>query len=162
MGTYKQLKTFKTEEIFLTEDEARLVLKFIFQKNKPKIVLIESAEMNEGLRGFAQGLLLEAIDASFKIGFVQAIWEATANPTSGVKSIIKGFTEKALLNWFDNITAGHQLKKVKIYDFVRDDLAWAFGRVLDIMILARNKDNKVIGAIVEYKIPTKGPLRVWV
>lgn len=117
--------------------------------------------MTDRLRGFAQGLLLEAIDASFKVGFIQAIFEASANPTTGVKSVVKDFTEKALLHWFDNLTAGHELKKVKIYDLVRNQLAVSFRKYL-YDFLAKNGIKSSFGALLAYKRPSDSSCcKVW-
>ncbi len=54
MINYKQLRQFKPEELFLNEEETRIVLKFIFKPSDHD--LIDSLPINDHLRGFAQGL----------------------------------------------------------------------------------------------------------
>lgn len=82
MGRYVYLREFKKDELIFDEAETVIVLKFIFKNSH---ALIDRLIINDRVRGFAQGLLLEAVDASFALGFVEALFHATANPGSGVK-----------------------------------------------------------------------------
>nr|MDC2855734.1 hypothetical protein [Ningiella sp. W23] len=90
--SFKQLRKFSKDELLFDEKETRVVLKFIFKPADHK--LIDSLPINDRLKGFAQGLLVEAIDASYSVGYVKAIFESTANPTKGAMAIIKTFAKK--------------------------------------------------------------------
>jgi len=74
------------------EEETRIVLKFIFKPTHHE--LIDSLPMSDYLRNFAQGLLVEAIDASYAIGYVHGLFESVKNPVKGVRKILKNFGTK--------------------------------------------------------------------
>ncbi len=61
------LRVFQESEIIFNEEEAREILIRFFPANRNEIM---TASITVELRGFAQALLLEAIDASFSIGIV--------------------------------------------------------------------------------------------
>lgn len=102
------------------------MLKFIFAPANH--ALIDSLPMTDALREFAQGLLVEAIDASYAVGYVWAIARSSANPTKGAVEL-KRFAVRASLLWFTHVKA-HDLGDVKVYQFVLDKLAIEFRRRL--------------------------------
>ncbi|TMO01312.1 hypothetical protein [Pseudoalteromonas sp. S558] len=155
--SFKQLRKFSKDELLFDEKETRVILKFIFKPADHK--LIDSLPINDRLKGFAQGLLVEAIDASYSVGYVKAIFESTANPTKGAMAIIKTFARKAASHWFKH-TSVHDLQKVKIFDFIRDRLALAFKSELQ-LYLVKNENNRA-GAFVVYQIPKHGSTKLWV
>jgi len=126
MSNYIHLRKFKTEELIFDEKETIIILKFIFSNRK---TLVEGMTINDRVREFAQGLLIEAVDASYALGFVEALFRATANPGAGTKKILTKFGKKALKNWFKHATP-KDLMQVKIYEIVRKQLEYNFGRVL--------------------------------
>lgn len=152
---YKELRQFKPEELLFDEAETRVVLKFIFKPTDHP--LIDSLPMSDALREFAQGLLIEAIDASYAVGFVHAIWRSSANPTKGAVEILKRFAVRASLHWFEHATA-HNLVDVKVYQFVLDRLAETFRDPLHDFVATLNKRR---GAFVAYQKPEHGILRAW-
>lgn len=158
MGNFKQLRQFSSEELLLNEGETRIVLKFIF--NSADHNLIDSLPMSDYLRGFAQGLLVEAIDASYSIGYVKALFESIANPTKGAMTVIKKFSSEAAMLWFKHASV-HDLKNVKIFDFVRERIAWAFRSQLQ-LYLASNLKKGSTGVFVSYEIPKQGAVKRWV
>ncbi len=81
MNIYKQLRTFSSEELLFNEEETRIVLKFIFAPTHHKF--IDSLPMSDRLREFAQALLVEAIDASYAIGYVHGLLRSVKNPVKG-------------------------------------------------------------------------------
>ena len=157
MGNYKQLRQFTSEELILNEKETRIVLKFIFKPTDHE--LIDSLPMSDYLRGFAQGLLLEAIDASYAVGFVKGLFESTANPTKGAIKVIKSFGKKAAKHWFEHASR-RDLQDVKIYDFVRNFIAERFRFKLQ-DFLVQKKLDKHTGTSLAYKKPSQGRLKVW-
>ncbi|WP_409423405.1 MULTISPECIES: hypothetical protein [unclassified Pseudoalteromonas] len=155
--SFKQLRKFSKDELLFDEKETRVVLKFIFKPADHK--LIDSLPINDRLKGFAQGLLVEAIDASYSVGYVKAIFESTANPTKGAMAIIKTFAKKAANHWFKHASV-HDLQKVKIFDFIRDRIALAFKSELQ-LYLVKNETNRA-GAFVAYQVPKHASAKLWV
>ncbi len=157
MSNYKQLRQFTPEELLFNEEEARIVLKFIF--NPVDHPLIDSLPMSDYLRGFAQGLLLEAIDASYAVGYVEATFRSTVNPVQGVIKIIKSFGKKAAKHWFKNASV-HDLQDVKIYDFIRDRIAIGFRSNLRSFLAGAKLDSKS-GAFLAYAAPSQKQMKSW-
>ena len=71
MDKYVQLRKFKNDELIFDNEETVMILKFIFKKQHS---LIDGMEINDRVREFGQGLLLEAVDASYALGFVHALF----------------------------------------------------------------------------------------
>lgn len=152
---YKELRQFKPEELLFDEAETRTVLKFIFAPADH--ALIDSLPMTDALREFAQGLLVEAIDASYAVGFVRALHEVTANPTKTARQILKEFGKKALLLWFEHATV-HDLQDVKIYEFVLAEIARRFRTRLPEYAAGLRKR---LGAFLAYEKPRHGIVKIW-
>ena len=114
--------------------------------------------MSNGRREFAQALLVEAIDASYAIGFVQALIKSTANPAKGAREVLKAFGKKASKLWFEHATV-HDLTDVKVYQFVLDKLAVTFRHALPNYI-AGSGPTKRIGAFLAYEKPAQSVLAV--
>lgn len=113
-----QLKKFNPNELIFNEDETILILKFIF---KNKHTLIDRLRINNDTRSFAQALLLEAIDASYSLGYVETLFRSTSNPTAGVRKILKKFGKEASKHWFKSHNINN-LKDIKVYERVREKL----------------------------------------
>ncbi|HDY7752459.1 TPA: hypothetical protein RQL25_002539 [Vibrio vulnificus] len=131
------LRVFQESEIIFNEEEAREILIRFFPANRNEIM---TASITVELRGFAQALLLEAIDASFSIGIVQGLWESTLNPRTPLKKIIEKLITSLGPHFFHHATT-QDLRKVKIYQFVVDALTVKFQRVFILMLsgIANNK-----------------------
>lgn len=115
MGTTIHLKQFNDSELIFDDQETIEILKFIF---KSKRDIVETMNVDRELREFAQGLLVEAIDASYAMGFIEALVRSLVSPRPGVRSIIKKFGKKASKHWFKHATAG-DLRNIEIYEIVR-------------------------------------------
>lgn len=157
MSNFKQLRQFTAEELLFNEEETRIVLKFIFRPTDH--ALIDSLPLSDRLRGFAQGLLVEAIDTSYAVGFVDALRQVTANPAKGAREILKSFGKRASKLWFKHATV-HDLMNVKVYQFVLDALARSFRNTLPDYI-AGARPNERIGAFLAYQKPAHGILKIW-
>lgn len=157
MAKYKHLRQFKQEELLFNEEETRVVLKFIFEPVDH--ALIESLTVNDSVRGFAQGLLIEAIDASYAIGFVEAIFRSTTNPAKGAIKILKSFGKKAKKHWFKHALV-HDLQDVKVYEFVRLEIARRFRTPLRILASTASLEKQP-GAFLAYEKPTCGFSKAW-
>ena len=121
-----QLKKFNSNELIFNEDETVKILKFIF---KNKHMLIDRLIINNDTKSFAQALLLEAIDASYSLGYVEALFRSTSNPTLGVREILKKFGKAASKHWFNSHNISN-LKDIKIYERVREKLELNFTSIL--------------------------------
>ena len=65
------LREFNDDELLFNAQDTTLILKFIFEpKDHSKI---NTLDIDNHFRSFAQGLLLEAIDASYAIGFTEIL-----------------------------------------------------------------------------------------
>lgn len=156
---FKTLRRFKPEELLFDEKETISVLKFIFPPERHK--LIDSLVMSDALREHAQALLVAAIDASYKIGFFEILRKVSSNPVKGGASILKSFGVKAAAHWFKHATV-HDLRKVKVYQFVLDILAYHFGSLLqDYLVQISPKDMHFS---VVYEKPLRDSIcpKVWV
>ncbi len=122
------LKRFSPTEIVLSNHEAWVVLKFFW----PDCRLAESDLAPEDV-GFAQGLLLEAIDASYAMGYVDIIFNTFYGKVPGsfvdVKNLIKDFAKEAGKHWFKHLGT-KSLDNAEIYEMVRRALARNFRSVL--------------------------------
>jgi len=156
MSTYKKLRKFTPEELLFNEEETRVVLKFIFAEAHHKD--IDSLPMSDSLREFAQALLVEAIDASYAIGYVHGLFRSVKNPVKGALKILKSFGKKANQNWFKYASV-HDLQNAQVYNFVLDALAKF---VIDLQdFIAKNELNEKPGAFLAYKVPTHGIVIRW-
>ncbi|WP_432455874.1 hypothetical protein ACRRS0_10585 [Agarivorans sp. QJM3NY_29] len=157
----KQLKNFSPSEILITADDARLILKFIFKPSEHSI--IDQLPMNHRELNLAQGLLVEAIDASYSIGYVEALFRSTANPSAKAFSIMRKFAKSSKKHWYKHATST-DLLSIKIYDFVVNELARRFKSLLAIYLVKKvdtNEKNLPLTAFLDYKIPANHLPKLW-
>lgn len=121
----------------------------------------ESLVVDDRVRSFTQALLIEAIDASYSMGFVEGIFRASSNPTNGALKIIKEFGKRATKHWFKS-TRTSDLQNVRIYESVRVELARSFRVVLlsHLNGVASMPKEKPIVAFISYTRPQIAPI-VW-
>jgi hypothetical protein len=136
-----KLRHFDKSEIFLTPDEAWYVLRFFFKKvGFPRVHPQRRLPCHYILEGeyggvryedvqFAQALLVEAMDASFKLSILERLGRSVAKggPIKSImkrvgKEALKIFAEEKLKEWFPHMEK-KDLKNPKIYMLVRDRLA---------------------------------------
>lgn len=115
------LKHFSPAEILISRAEAVTILKFFW----PDLSLTEGDLSNEDV-GFAQALLLEAIDASYKMGYVHVIFDTFYGKIPGsfvdVRKMIKSFAKKAAKHWFKHLR-DKSVEDADIYAAVRATIA---------------------------------------
>ena len=126
----KGLKKFTTVELIFSEEETRKILELFFPHLENSI---KNITINNTVRGFAQSLLLEAIDASYALGFVEALFSSILNPKPDVLSILRKFAVKAGKHWFEHATE-QDLRKIKIYYIVRQRLQVNFKSIMLMLI----------------------------
>lgn len=120
------LKRFAPEELIYNKSETVDILKFIF---KAHARLIDQLEIDNPVREFAQGLLVEAVDASYALGYIELLWSNVLNPNAALRDTLSTLARKASDHWFKHATA-KDLREIKIYDIVIDRLAENFVSIL--------------------------------
>lgn len=151
-GRLVTLKTFTDDQLIFDEDETRTILRF-FWKN-PQIDVVE---MNNELRSFAQGLLIEAIDATYELGYVEILFRAFYFPSVDMQKILSKVARKSASHWFKHATIT-DLTKAKIANTVRNQLSNSFSSTFLMLLngVARNVEKKASpAAYVGYSRPEK-------
>jgi hypothetical protein len=119
-----ELKRFSGSELLLSQEQAWKVLRFFWPETSTQPGSLTQSDV-----GFAQGLLVEAVDGSYNMGFVEQVFQSfyMKVPTSfaDIRGIVKEFAKSALKHWFRHAT-GADLKDPKIYESVRATLARNF------------------------------------
>jgi len=120
-----ELRHFSKDEIYISPQDVNLILRFFFTAEKAP----PADQLTVDDQGFAQALLLEAIDSSYAMTYVQEIFDAFYGkiPTefSAIKDMMKEFVKKAAKTWFDHAT-GKDLSNPKIYISVKNWIAANF------------------------------------
>jgi hypothetical protein len=138
---------FKPEELIFNEDETKEVLKFFYPNQS---VFIEQAIINDDVSGFAQALMVEAVDASYALGYIKVVYDVfyMKPPTNFGKALTK-FGRKAAPHWFKHATAT-ELTNAKIYDAVRISIARNFRSAFEEITSGGSAKNKPIVAVIAY------------
>lgn len=135
---FKSLKSFPKEELIFNDDETKEILKFFFPSRD---ATIDKISIDDDMREFAQGLLVEAIDATYAMGFVEMIFKgAYFKPGLKPTKFMKTFVKKALKHWFKHL-GSVDLANVKIYNSVRNELQAQFEQPFVIAISELTKVN---------------------
>jgi hypothetical protein len=115
------LRRFQANEVRLDAQQAFDILRFFFQHNTS----INLSQITIEDRAFAQALLVEAVDASFHMGFIESIFSSAMSLTPSVRDIVKDLLKYAAQSWFRYAT-GQNLSDPQIYDSVRVSLVRNF------------------------------------
>jgi len=129
-GGFVALRKFSESELIFDETETRDILKFFFQHLRHRI---DAVTVSTELRNFAQGLLVEAVDATYALAYVEIIWRTSYNPGNGMTKALSKVGRKAAKHWFKHATQ-HDLLQAKISSRVRDQLAHSFASVFPMML----------------------------
>ena len=114
MGT---LKKFSGDEIVLSNQEAWQVLVFFFGGNAG----ISPAALTDNDRSFAQALLLEAIEASEAMSWIETLYNSAMKLKPDVKDILKSMAKKFVKDWFKKATK-KTLEDPTIYQSIKNSL----------------------------------------
>lgn len=122
---YVNLRKFTPDEIIFDDEQIITILLFFFPGYDSSL---NSFVMNHSMREFSQGLLLEAVDSSYAMGYVELVAEMVAGlikkPTSEkMRKVLKDFAKKAAKHWFKHLEQITDLSKIKIYETVRRQLS---------------------------------------
>lgn len=140
------LKKFSNSELLFNDEETRTVLRFFFKSHHN---IINNLTISDKVREFSQALLVEAVDASYAMGFVEAIFKAITKPSDGIKVILKKFVKKSIKHWFKHAKED-DLLKIEIYEIVRNRIALNFGRYLIMIASGLAKDTTNFSASISY------------
>lgn len=111
------LKHFSPSELVLDHKEAWEILVFFFGGNAG----IEPGQLTDEDRSFAQALLVEAIDKSSAMSWIEVIFRSSVKPNASVKGIIKALIKKAAKDWWKKATKG-DLEDPVIYQSIKNTL----------------------------------------
>lgn len=153
-----RIRIFKPDELIFDEYETREILKFFFTR---KHAMIESADITDHINGYAQGILVEAVDASYAMGFIEIIFKSVylkPLPSSMTKIVIK-LGKKALVHWFKHAKAT-DLTNIKIYESVRNQIEVNLEREFELIINGLVMKDKTKISKVAFSRPTK-PVSIW-
>ncbi len=153
--TQVNLLTFKESDLLFDNEETRSILIFFFPEDAADI---DTSEITTELRGFAQGLLIEAVDKSYAMGYMEMIFRAVCSPGKDMKKSLTKLGKKALAHWFKHATL-HDLLHAKIYDSVRKEITRGF-RSPFVLIRAHASRGGPTIAFVNYRTPST-PNHLW-
>lgn len=122
--TTVELRHFAPTDLKLLPEQAHRVLRFFFP-DQP----IDPASMTNDDIAFAQALLIEGVDASTEMSYVEVLFDKAfmKPPTdySIISDVAKALCRQAAKNWFRHVT-GDDLRNPEIYAAVRNQLARNF------------------------------------
>ncbi len=107
---------FSNSELYLNDMQASKILDFFGFTTTGTVITTKDRE-------FAQALLVEAIDASRSLWYIQTLYKSATKPRSSVERIINAFARKSLMKWFKSRFAWTN-ENVPIYDSVRNTTRW--------------------------------------
>src|SRR5690348_8808717 len=119
------LRHFAPGEIKLTGNDAFQVLKFFWPSFSVPI-----GNMNDTDREFAQAMLVEAIDASKHMGFIEWLFASATPPAGSFTAVLINFAKAAPLTFF-KFAKADDLKNPVIYNSIRNTLALNFRTAKD-------------------------------
>jgi hypothetical protein len=124
-----ELLHFKPDEILLSDQEVLATLNFFFPSAPFK-----REEINHEIRSFAQALLVEAVDRSYEMAFIEILKDVFLyRPVVDfvkLKSMVESFLKKAAKHWFKHFTG--DIRKLKIYEAVRLKIIQNFRSTVEI------------------------------
>ncbi len=118
-----ELPKFTPNEIVVSRADAARIYRFFWPWSK-----LGPGDMTDKDLAYTQGLLVEAIDASYKIGFVEILFRASARPAmtpDDVVRMIRTIVKRSARHWFRN-RGDKSLDDARIYEMVRSFVAYRF------------------------------------
>lgn len=133
------LKKFSQQELLLSKHQAWVVFRFFFTGSQ-----IPEASITEQDRAMAQALLVEAIDASYAMGYFKIVFDTFYMRVPGsfgeIGGLVKSFAKKAAKQWFKNAVNKDPMK-VEIYEAVRRSVAYQYGGAFAVRAQLGNWDG---------------------
>ena len=150
---------FNENELIFDEAETKEILKFFFRSFLQRI---EVAAVTTDLRNFVQWLLIEAIDATHALGYIEILFKTYYNPGSGMKKVLSKAVRKSAQHWFKHANQRGSLN-AKISSRIRDQLALNFKTHFSLLldeIASATQRRKTHMAYVRYSRQSK-PEVLW-
>ena len=111
MGQFKPAKTVK-----ISQADALAIFEWVHGKSG-----LKAQDMTKEDRGYAQTMLVEMLEASFAVGFIEALFRSAAKLPRGPAAVIKSFLKgagKNLIKYKDKDDLKKMMKKPVIYKMV--------------------------------------------
>ena len=128
-----RLPEFAEPDLLFDERETRQILQFFWPEH---IVPINALTIENGIRNFAQGLLVAAIDSSYAMGFVQILFDVVVRGRpgfNGLKAMGSKLARRYVAHWWRH-TRRQDLENIRIYESVRVTLRNNFQPVIQELI----------------------------
>lgn len=150
-----ELHQFSEAELVFDQQETKDILKFFFHADHPRI---DEAEITGDLRNLAQGLIVEGVDATYAMGWIELTFRWVAQPGSGMRKALQKLGRRALRHWFKHLKTNQSLADAKIYERVRDQLSRNFRSPFHIILQARAGEGRLVplAAFIDYAPPGSG------
>lgn len=115
--TIVNLPPIADSEIVFNEEESAQILNFFWPTAH-----IAAKQITLELRRLAQQLLIAAIDSSYAMGFIEAIYSSYAKPFKSLKSLAQRLAKRFMRHHWKHAKA-EDLRDVKIYESIRVEIA---------------------------------------
>ena len=124
---YVTLRNFSESELIFDEAETKEILKFFFVNIRPSI---DQATMTTAFRNFTQGLLVEAVDATYALSYIEIVFKTFSKPPTNIMKLLTKLGRKASRHWLKHATQDN-LMSADISLIVRDRLALSFAIIIN-------------------------------
>ena len=114
-------------DLVFDEDETRRILKFFWPNMANDI---DEMTISNDARRLAQTALVAAIDGSYALGFIDALFQTMVRPGPGIRSLAGKLAHRFVKHWWKH-TKQRDLENVRIYDSVKNPVANALKHRLD-------------------------------
>ena len=114
-------KLKKPKKVVLKPQQAHAIMTWLYGKTS-----VAAKDFTKEDCGFAQAMLVEMLNASFAMGFVEALFRAAAKLPSGPKKVITAFLKgagKNLVKYKDKDDLKEMMKEPVIYKSVQSQMA---------------------------------------
>jgi hypothetical protein len=111
------LQKFKSDDILFSDKECWQILVFFFGGNSG--ISVNSLTDND--KSFAQAILIQVIDLSYSMGWIECLFKETMKLEPSIKGIVKALAKKSVKDWWKK-TPLDKIEGQEIYLSVKNDL----------------------------------------
>jgi hypothetical protein len=138
VGTYLVLVAdISDDQLIYDETETRQILSFFYPGAGNQLTALK---VDNEARRLAQMMLIAAVDASYAMGFVDALFATLTSlikrPNRSLNAVGAKLARNYVKRWFKHATQS-DLQDFKIYETVRADFARALRIRFDLLLLGR-------------------------
>lgn len=111
----------KPKKIVLSPQQAHAIIVWLYGSTS-----VRAKEFSKDDCGFAQAMLVEMLNASFAMGFIEALFRASVKAPSGPAKVIKAFLKgagKNIVKYKDKDDLDEMIKEPIIYKSVKNVMA---------------------------------------